>query len=146
MKLNLSHLYESLSNWIEIHFERKYLMIRLVATRSWFIRMGMVSVLITILMSVVFSLCTKTDLFLGVELGLFCSLPMLFLMLVPFLLALFIVEITGSPQPSISMSVDIPSPYLFFLRVYLQVPLSPPRVASRSARQTTPHRLSFNRA
>lgn len=127
MKLSLNHLYESFSSWIEIHFDRKYLMRRLVATRSWFVRMGIVSVLITILMSVVFSICTKTPLLDGVGLGLLCSLPMLLLLLVPFLVALFVVKITGSPQPHIALAVVLPTPYLFVPRVYLQVPLSPPR-------------------
>jgi hypothetical protein len=127
MKLSFTHLLESLLSWIEIHFERKYLMRRLDATEAWRVRMVILCVLVAISMSVVFSLCTKTPLLDGVGLGLLCLLPMLFFLLVPFLVALFIVKITGSPQPHIALAVFFHPPYLFVPRVYLQVPLSPPR-------------------
>jgi hypothetical protein len=86
-------------------------------------------------MAIIFSLCFKADMLLGVELGLLCLFPLLFILLVPFLFAEFIVEITRSPQSPVALAEVIPPPYIFVPPVYLQVPLSPPRFASRDARQ-----------
>jgi hypothetical protein len=107
--------------------QRKYLQGRVRASRHWFIRMSFVELLVAVLLSIILAQCNHTNLVDGVALGVLCSIPMLFLLWLPFLVTLFVVEITRPTEYHVALSGAVPATCPFTPDVYLQVPLSPPR-------------------
>lgn len=98
-----------------------------MAGQSWFIRMSIVTVLISVSMAILMSQCSGVSLLLGVELGLLCALPMLFVLWLPMLCALFCEAIIRPPEFHNALRETVPSPYRFVPDVHLHVPHSPPR-------------------
>ena len=110
------------------HISRDFLVKRLAGLESWLVRMSIITVLITIGLGMAMAVCQKTGIVYGVEVGLICAIPMLVLMLLPFLLAQFFVEVTRYSE------FHVPAPNIFLIRyssffpsVFLPVPISPPR-------------------
>lgn len=107
---------------------RKYLQVRLEGSRHWFICMSLVALVIGLLMSILLAQCHHTSSLEGIALGVLCSIPLLLLLWSPFLFTLSVVELTPSTELQVPLHWTIPSPSFFTQLIYLQVPLSPPRL------------------
>lgn len=109
---------------------RDYFVGRLEACRAWFLCLSIISLLVSISIGVALSLCAKTGLLFGVELGVLCALPLLFVLWLPFLLTMFIVEITKTPETQLELPSFIPTePDLSATDVDLPNPFIPPRLS-----------------
>lgn len=110
------------------HISRDFLMKRTKALEPWYFRMSVLTVLLAIVMGVALSFCQKLSLMFGVEMGLLCAIPMLFILLLPFFLAQFFVEVLRFSELHVSAPDAFFNNYHSFIHsIFLPVPLSPPR-------------------
>lgn len=108
---------------------RGYLTDRLNVSLGWFCRLSIVSALTSVSMGIALAVCAKASLLFGMELGVLCAVPLLFLLWLPFLLTAFIVEITGADRACVIIPASlVPNPYFSVEDVYLPFPFIPPRV------------------
>lgn len=111
----------------DINELRKFLQRRIMAGQGWFIRMSIVTMIISISMAILMSQCSGMNLLQGAELGLLCAIPMLFVLWLPMLFSLFCLEITRSTEFHNLLREAVPPFCPFATDGYLQVPYFPPR-------------------
>lgn len=106
---------------------RKFCVRRTEALWPLCFRLSIVGVLISVVIAILFSLCAKSSLTDAIGLGLLGALPMLFIFWLPFVVALFIVEITRQPEFNVALPRVISESSLIVPEGCLPLPFSPPR-------------------